>query len=108
MRGILPFLIALGLPSLALGAAPPIGETKAIVPAVRSVGENGNVTLSLGSSVYPNDLVRTEVDGKAGLVFLDNTTLEVGPNSSVKLDKFVYNPDSTAAEATISASKGLF
>src|SRR5215217_4342982 len=90
----------------AAGAATPIGEAKRIVPAVTSTGDSGNLTLSIGSNVFQDDLVKTGVVGRAGLQFLDQTELEVGPNSSAKLDHFIFNPDKTASEASISLAKG--
>jgi len=96
------------LAATAYAAAPPIGETKAVIPSVTSEGDNGTKTLSLGTSLFPNDLVKTGPLGKTALEFLDNTKLEIGPNSSVKLDKFVFNPDGSTSEATINLTKGVF
>lgn len=89
-------------------ATSPIGEAKKIVPAVTSAGENGNVTLAVGSNLFQDDLVKTGALGRAGLQFLDATQLEVGPNSSAKLDRFVFNPDKTASEVSLNLAKGVF
>jgi hypothetical protein len=92
----------------AAAATLPVGEAKDVVPAASSTGESGNVTLAIGSTLFQNDLVKTGALGRAGLQFLDNTELEVGPNSSAKLDRFVFNPDKTASEASINLAKGVF
>jgi hypothetical protein len=89
-------------------AAALIGEAKAVLPAAESQGESGKITLKLGSSLFQDDVVRTASDGKVGLEFLDNTTLEISSNSSVKLDKFIFNPDRTAAEVSVGLAKGVF
>ena len=92
----------------AAAATPPIGEAKKVVPSVSSEGESGKVTLSVGGSLFQDDLVRTGNLGRAGLQFLDQTELEVGPNSSTKLDRFVFNPDKTASDVSINLAKGVF
>jgi hypothetical protein len=58
--------------------------------------------------VFQNDSVQTGALGRAGLQFLDETESEVGPTSSAKLDRFVFNPDKTTAEASINLAKGVF
>ena len=50
--------------------------------------------LSGGSAVYSKELIHTGDAGVADLRFHDNTKLSVGPKSSVRLDKFVYDPNS--------------
>jgi hypothetical protein len=47
--------------------------------------------LSGGSSVYSKETVRTGDTGQADLQFHDSSNLTVGPKSSIRLDKFVYD-----------------
>jgi len=101
------FLLIVSSPA-AIAASPSIGEAKKIVPAALSEGQNGQITLAAGSSLFQNDVVKTGNLGRAGLQFLDLTELEVGPNSSAKLDKFVFNPDRTASEVSLNLAKGVF
>jgi hypothetical protein len=85
-----------------------IGEARFVVPSAENESRGQSQVLKVGSNVFANDVVRTGSDGKAGLEFVDLTRFEVGPNSSAKLDRFVFNPDQTAQEATIRVSKGVF
>ena len=64
--------------------------------------------LSAGSSVHANETVKTGSSGQAGLGFIDKTTLHVGPSSSVRLDKFVYDPNKGTKSVVIDATKGAF
>jgi hypothetical protein len=90
-------------------AAPPrIGEALEVVPAARNETAGVASTLSVGSSVYSDDLLITETSGRTKLEFLDRARFELGPNSRARLDRLVFNPDSSAEEATISMAKGLF
>jgi FecR protein len=64
--------------------------------------------INTGSEVYSNELVKTGDKGVARLVFLDNTDLAVGPRSEVKLDKFVYDPESKSGAVVINVTRGAF
>jgi len=42
------------------------------------------------------------------LKFRDNSNLSVGPKSSVRLDKFVYDPNKSAGGVAVEATRGSF
>jgi hypothetical protein len=65
-------------------------------------------TLSAGSSVHSNETIKTGSSGQAGLGFIDKSNLHVGPSSSVRLDKFVYDPNKGTGTVIIDATKGAF
>jgi hypothetical protein len=82
-----------------------IGSTTSVQPeASGSVGG----TLSVGSGVHANETVKTGSSGKAGLQFHDQSNLSVGPSSSVRLDKFVYDPNKGSGTTVIEATRGAF
>jgi hypothetical protein len=81
-----------------------IGSTTTVKPQA----EANSRMLSTGGSVYPNELVRTGDNGAANLRFHDNSNLSVGPKSSVRLDKFVYDPNKAAGSAAVEAACGSF
>jgi hypothetical protein len=85
-----------------------IGEARFVVPSAENESGGQSQLMKVGSNVFANDVVRTGSEGKAGLEFVDLTRFEVGPNSTAKLDRFVFNPDQTAQQATISVGKGVF
>jgi len=66
------------------------------------------VALSSGSSVYSKETVRTGDSGQADLQFHDSSNLTVGPKSSVRLDKFVYDTNKSASTVAIQATRGSF
>ena len=70
-----------------------IGSTTSVKPQA----EANTRTLSTGSSVYSKELIHTGDIGVANLRFHDNSNLNVGPKSSVRLDKFVYDSNKSAA-----------
>ena len=61
----------------------------------------------MGAPVVTDDLMNTDVQGRTNLRFTDQSNLDIGPGSEVKIDRFVYNPNRTTAGASISLVKGV-
>jgi hypothetical protein len=82
-----------------------IGKASSVKPQA-----DGSVagTLSPGASVHASETVKTGSAGQANLRFNDSSNLSVGPSSSVRLDKFVYDPNKGSGTVAIEASKGAF
>jgi FecR protein len=64
--------------------------------------------LYFNHDVFAGEVVSTPASGSTKLRFLDRTEIQVGANSSVVLDRFVYDPSSRTGEAAIKFSKGIF
>ena len=64
--------------------------------------------LRVGTDVQTNEIISTTDNDRAHLVFLDGTTLTVGPSSSMTIDKFVYDPATQKGELAVNATKGVF
>lgn len=60
------------------------------------------------NSVHAQELVKTGARGATELEFLDATRLVVGPNGTVKLDEFVYDPSSGSGGGQLSLQLGAF
>lgn len=58
--------------------------------------------------VHAQELVKTGSRGATELEFLDATRLVVGPNGTVKLDEFVYDPSSGSGGGQLSLQLGAF
>ena len=65
-------------------------------------------TLSVGDSVFLNEVVKTGADSLAKFVFVDSTNLAVGPTSRVVLDRFVFEGDPSAQKVAVNLAKGVF
>jgi hypothetical protein len=85
-----------------------IGNTRVVVRTVIGNFEGDIRTLALEDDVYHNELIETEEESATKLIFLDETTLTVGPQSSVVLDRFVFDPDPSTASFVMTATKGIF
>lgn len=64
--------------------------------------------LRVGIDVVANERVTTKADDRAHLVFLDGTSLTVGPNSALVIDKFVYDPSVKKGEIGLKTATGVF
>ncbi len=63
--------------------------------------------LRIGIDVQANELVTTAATDRAHLVFLDGSSLTVGPNARVVIDRFVFDPASNSGDLAINASRGV-
>jgi hypothetical protein len=94
------------LQSMPSGAQEAIGKATSVRP--QAEGSHGNRTLSGGADIYSKETVRTGETGQADLQFRDQSNLSVGPKSSVRLDKFVYDPNKSTGTVAIQATRGSF
>lgn len=102
----------LGATTLALAADPAmarVGVTSATDgdPLGKPPAENERV-LRIGIDVQANEAVRTGARDRAHLVFLDGTSVTVGPNARLTIDRFVYDPDAKKGDLAITATQGVF
>jgi hypothetical protein len=105
-------LIALAICAFGTLASAALAETKiGVAGAVRDdvTGTIGPVTqpLDTGHNLFLNELVSTGRTGTAQLLFLDETSLSIGPQSDVKLDRFVYDPATQSGSVVFQTSKGV-
>jgi hypothetical protein len=63
--------------------------------------------LRIGVDVQANELITTNANDRAHLLFLDGSSLTVGPNAQLTIDKFVFDPSTKTGELAINASKGV-
>ena len=64
--------------------------------------------LRVGIDIQADEMITTRQDDRAHVVFLDGTSLTVAPNAQIKIDKFVYDPDTKAGDIAISVVTGIF
>jgi len=95
------------LQSTASNAQEAVGKATSVRPQAEG-SHGGTRTLSGGASVYSQETVRTGDSGQADLQFRDNSNLSVGSKSSVRLDKFVYDPNKSTGTVALQATRGSF
>lgn len=82
-----------------------IGVASAIKNKVEG-SSGGTRSLTVGASVFAREVVRTGEQSTAQLLFLDETSLSIGPQSEVTLDRFVFDPNRGAGNVVLSTTRG--
>lgn len=98
-------IVLLSLITTTAFAQEKVGKTKTVTPAAHGTVAG---TLAVDSDIHSSETIATDKGGKAGLEFKDNTKMDIGPQSSVKIDRFVYDPNTGTAAATLNVTKGSF
>ena len=93
----------------AFAKLPKIGVPAAVRPAAHGTppGAESRI-LHVDLDLHANEEIATGATGQTHLLFRDGSTISIGPNSNLRLDKFVYDPDSKQGELVASLSKGVF
>jgi hypothetical protein len=65
-----------------------------------------NRTVGVGQPVYLNDEIKTGPGNKLQILLKDQTVFNVGPNSVMTIDKFVFDP--SKGELSVGIQKGAF
>ena len=98
---------ALALQPILAQAQVAVGSANKIVSAVQGVFQSNTRTLALKDEVFSNENVNTGADSAARFIFRDDTMLSIGANSSVTLDRFVFDSDASKSQVAMSMSKGV-
>lgn len=104
----IPVLAALCLLVGTAHAAPPseIGKTAEARQATAQL-EGKIRLLAAPDAVHLGETIETSRSGKAKFLLRDATHFEVGPNTRLVLDRFVYDPESGAGEVAIRNARGM-
>jgi len=104
----------LGATSLAAVAGPAwadqqIGAASIVVNTVNGTLATTHeaAPLRAGIDVFQNETIDTADNSASRVIFQDRTELSVGPQSSVVLDRFVFDPDPSKSAVAISIAKGV-
>ena len=94
-------------------AVTPVFEKVGVVAAVQGkvklkiAGQAGHIAES-GEPVFISQEVTTDAKGHLQILLLDETIFTIGPNSSIVIDKFIYDPKSHEGEIRASILAGVF
>jgi hypothetical protein len=89
-------------------AATSVGNSSLVVKTVTGVSEGRKRHLEFHDDIYHNETIHTFDDSAVEMTFLDETTLQLGPNSEIVLDEFVYDPDPSNSSFAITVVLGAF
>ncbi len=63
--------------------------------------------LVLGQEVVFNERITTGLEGQTQILFVDQSTMSVGPNSDLVVDEFVYDPAAGTGKMAASLTRGV-
>jgi len=69
-----------------------IGSVKSATGSVVVRRAADSLPVTEGMHLLLNDTLQTSADGLLGVILQDGTRISLGPNSELKLDRFVYQP----------------
>jgi len=85
-----------------------VGEAAVVKNEVVRVSGSGGTPINVGDAVLRNETVRTGADSATRLVIIDSTNLSLGANSSITIDKTVFNDEQSYKDVTIRLTSGAF
>jgi hypothetical protein len=86
-------LVAALAASFAATAAETVGLVKTTEGGAFVLSDGTRVPAAIGTAIHQNDTIETTADGSVGVTFKDNTTVSVGPGTSLVVDEFVFSPE---------------
>ena len=98
------FAASLSLPALAQNS----GRVGAVnLDATGTPPSAAPRTLTIGTNIIYKERVQTSVSGSTQIMFPDTSTLNVGRNSSIVIDEYVYDPKVSTGKMVATVSKGV-
>jgi len=69
-------------------------------------GEKAPVLVRIGDTVSTGDVIRTKPDSMTEIIFKDETSLILAPETRIKIDDYNYNQDNSREKGSISLLRG--
>ena len=92
---------------IAPAVAQQVGTATAVNPLTEATLPGGSSSLlSVGGRVVGKEKIHTSPVGSAQLLFLDQSTLSIAPNTSIVIDQFVYDPGSHSGHSVTNLTQG--
>jgi trimeric autotransporter adhesin len=86
-----------------------VGVNSGVNPAGTGTPPNGPARqLVIGQDVIFKEQVATDTRGQTQILFLDQSSMSVGPNSDLVIDEFVYDPHLSTGKLVLSSTRGVF
>jgi hypothetical protein len=91
-------------------AAPDVSAAQGVgrVTAAVNQAQVGGAAASVGTPVGMGAELRTGAKSRLQITFRDNTTLMLGENARVVVDRYVFDPQASRGEVALRATRGAF
>jgi hypothetical protein len=101
-------LLTTGLAASPAYAQARVGEAAVVKNQVVRVAGSATSQINVGDGLLRDETVRTGQDSAARLVMADSTNLSLGANSTIKLDRTVFNDEHSYRDIAIRLTTGAF
>ena len=102
-------MLGLGLPIPQALAQQRVGVNSAVNPATSgAVAPSPLKQLVIGQDVIFKERIVTETGGQTQVLFVDESSMSIGPNSDMVIDEFVYDPNAGTGKLAASLTRGVF
>ncbi|WP_040675652.1 FecR domain-containing protein [Nitrobacter sp. Nb-311A] len=98
--------IAMSGAALALGGAAAQAQQVGTASAVNPAATANLKTIVIGQSIAHKERIQTKSSGSVQLLFLDKTSMTIGPNSDLTIDEYVYDPNANTGKLAATLGKG--
>ncbi|HEV2335876.1 MAG TPA: FecR domain-containing protein [Stellaceae bacterium] len=106
--GMVAGLLLTAAAASALAAEERIGVNTAVNPDATGAPPGATARrLVISQDVIFNEHITTGPSGQTQILFLDESSMTVGPNSDLTIDQFVYDPKAGTGKLAMSATRGL-
>lgn len=99
------FVVATG-GAIAQGTAQDIAQVKLLRGDVRITRGDLEQPAKAGDWLRQSDTIVTSAKGRVGITFIDNTRMSAGPNSSLVLSTFKFDPTTHEGDFVTKLNKG--
>ncbi|MGE0734190.1 MAG: FecR domain-containing protein [Alphaproteobacteria bacterium] len=89
-------------------AATPIGTASIVTNVVTGTDGADSKRIVVGDQVFQDQRIMTGTKSSAQLLFRDESVLTLGPDASVVLSRWIYNPQKRNGEVVVTAVTGAF
>ncbi len=103
--GVLALLLAAATPAVAQQAA--AGRIKVVSGSAFIVRGTETIPAKAGEVVFAADGLRTGDGSSVGITLKDDTRLSLGPNSEVRLERYVYEPGNNGLGMVLKFVRGM-
>ena len=106
MTSLQTFKIAIALSATAVLGIPAFAQQVGTASAVNPAATVNLRTITIGSSIAHMERIRTQATGSVQVLFIDKTSMTVGPNSDVTVDNYVFDPKAGTGNLVATVGKG--
>jgi hypothetical protein len=109
MKPFLSMLIVfLLLPVLVLAEEAPVGSIKTLNGEVVILRKEQTLPTAIGMPVFKGDIVQSSKTGSVGIIFRDDTIISLGPESTLHIAEYVFEPKTEKFSILMKMLKGTF